>query len=944
MPKDEAEPQQTAWHSLPLERMFPFLNSGPQGLSRSEAQARISRYGPNRIERSRREGAWRTLLRQLATPLVYILLVSVVAAMLLGKVTDGIVILAVVVINSVVGFLQERKAGEAIAALSRMVPLNATVLCDGDPLQVPAYEIVPGDVVLLQAGDRIPADLRLIELDNLHTDEAALTGESLPVPKHVDPVPQDAAVGDRRCMVFGGTLVTSGSGTAIAVATGTRTELGRISELLGETRAPDTPLARRLAKLAAGITTAIIIVALLILAAGLLREYPLIDSLMAAITLAVAAIPEGLPAAITIASAIGIRRMARRNVIIRRLPAVETLGSVTVICTDKTGTLTRNEMTVQALCTPKQRYSLSGIGYVPAGELTANGKKVESIPPGAQELLLAAALCNDAHLVRCDGRWSILGDPTEAALLVATCKAGLDYEALRERHPRIDVLPFDSERQYMATLHHADHGSRLVCLKGAPERVVGFCHALADGAPLDPVVVHDAVEEMAVRGMRVLAIASGPAPGSLREFDGASPATPLRFLGLAGMIDPPREEVPSAIHACRTAGIAVKMITGDHPHTARAIAVELSLLERDAPADSVVSGPQIATASDVDLEELARSHNVFARVSPEHKLRLVRALQACGEVVAMTGDGVNDAPALRRADIGVAMGIGGTAVAQEAAEMVLADNNFASIEAAVEEGRRVYDNLIKSLTFMLPTSLGQAMIILVAVVFFPVHDGRLLMPINPVQILWVNLVVAITLALPLAFEAPEPDVMTRHPRSAAAPLLDAFLVGRTFLVAALLAAGAVGLFHYEYHTDLRLGIDPGTALAESQTIAVTTIIVFQAVYLLNCRSLTESAWRIGIFSNRYVYYGITTALVLQLCFVYLPPLNRLFHTHRLSLADWVAPTLVALAGLPVIAMEKRFWRWRRGPTRARRTSGTGGSRMSVRQQDEDTGPWPDSLP
>jgi len=907
---DDGEERQGDWHSLPAERVLQELNSGPQGLSRSEAQFRTARYGPNRIERSRGEGPFRILLRQLATPLIYILLLSAVATVLLGKVTDGVVILAVVVINTLVGFVQELQAGKAIEALSRMVPANATVLRDGDPLQVPAHEIVPGDRVLLQAGDKVPADLRLLEVDNLHTEEAALTGESLPVAKHVAPVPREAVVGDRRSMVFGGTLVTSGAATAIAVATGAGTELGRISQLLGETTTLATPLTRRLAKLAIGITTGIVTVALLILAVGVLREYPLVDGLVAAITLAVAAIPEGLPAAITIAAAIGVRRMAGRRAIIRHLPAVETLGSTTVICTDKTGTLTRNEMTVQALWTPKDQYQLTGIGYAPAGDLTANGERVESLPPEVRELLLASVLCNDASLVRSNGRWGIVGDPTEAALVVAARKAGLDDEILREQYPRIDVLRFDPERQFMATLHRADGSNGLVCLKGAPEVVMGFCNAQADSAPLHPERLHHAVEALAARGMRVLAIASARAPESMTELGAHSPGVPLRFLGLVGMIDPPRAEALKAIQACRAAGVAVKIVTGDHPSTARAIGEDLGLLDRDASTDAVVSGQRIARASEVELQELAHTRNVFARVAPEHKLRLVKALQARGEIVAMTGDGVNDAPALKRADIGVAMGVSGTAVAQEAADMVLADDNFASIVAAVEEGRRVYDNLIKSLAFILPTSLGQAMIVLLAVVFFPVRDGNLLMPIDPVQILWVNLVVAITLALPLAFEAPEPDLMTRPPRAADAPLLSGFLIVRTFLVAALMTAGAITLFMYEFRTDVRLGIDPVVALAEAQTVAVTTIILFQAIYLLNCRSLTESLFRIGLFSNNHVYYGVAAALALHLLLVYLPPLNRLFHTHPLSAADWMAPSLVALAGLPVVAMEKRFWRWR----------------------------------
>jgi magnesium-transporting ATPase (P-type) len=898
------------WHALPADEVLDALGANAEGLSHAEAQSRRVQYGTNRIERSRREGPVRILVRQLATPLVYILLFSATAAMFLGKVTDAAVILAVVVINTIVGFVQELRAGQAIEALSRMVPTRATVRRDGDALALSADEIVPGDLVLLQAGEKVPADLRLLDVDNLHVEEAALTGESLPVAKQVAPVPADAQLGDRRSLAFGGTLVTAGSATAVAVATGSRTELGRISELLAETTALETPLTRRLATLAIWITTAIAVVALLIVGIGVLREYTLVDSLLAAITLAVAAIPEGLPAAITIASAISVRRMARRHAIVRHLPAVETLGSTTVICTDKTGTLTRNEMTVQAIWTHRHQYRVTGIGYAPHGELTAESGPLDEVPPHVHEMLLALVLCNDASLTDSDGRWSIVGDPTEAALVVAARKAGLRDETARDDFPRLDVIPFDSDRQYMATLHRTGAGEGLVCVKGAPEVVMPFCGAFADGSSLDAERVQEAVEVLASRGMRVLATASGPAPGAWTEFPAVGLDMPLRFLGLVGMIDPPRPEALAAIQSCATAGVRVKMVTGDHPSTARAVAEQLGLLEEEAPEDAVVTGRRLARASELEMQDLAQAHSVFARVAPEHKLRLVMALQARGDVVAMTGDGVNDAPALKRADIGVAMGIGGTAVAQEAADMVLADDNFASLEAAVEEGRRVYDNLLKSLAFILPTSLGQAMIILLAVVAFPVQDGHLLMPIDPVQILWVNLVVAITLALPLAFEAPEPDLMRRPPRAPGAPLLSGFLVIRMFLVAGLMTASAIGLFWYEYLTDMRVGIDPVAALAESQTVAVTTIILFQAIYLLNCRSLTESIVRIGIFSNMHVYYGIATALVLQLAFVYLPPFNELFRTHPLSATDWIAPSLVALAGLPLIAMEKRFWRWR----------------------------------
>jgi magnesium-transporting ATPase (P-type) len=538
------------------------------------------------------------------------------------------------------------------------------------------------------------------------------------------------------------------------------------------------------------------------------------------------------------------------------------------------------------------------------------GERVEALD--VRRCIETGHLEEQEHAAEEQGQWRISGDPTEAALVVAARKTGLDESGLRDEWPRLDVVPFDSQRQYMATLHAAPRGGALVCLKGAPEAVLKHCAAFGDGEALRPGRVEEAVNALAARGMRVLAVATDAREGAPGELEPEGLGRSFRLLGLVGMIDPPREEAIEAIRACRAAGITVKMVTGDHPETARAIGAELGLLDDDLE-HAVVPGNRLAGAADEELRTLVERSNVFARVMPEHKLRLVEALQANGEVVAMTGDGVNDAPALKRADIGVAMGIGGTAVAREAADMVLADDNFASIAAAVEEGRRVYDNLIKSLAFILPTSLGQAMIILVAVLFFPVKEGRLLMPIEPVQILWVNLVVAIALALPLAFEAREPDVMRRPPRPPNAPLLDRFIVFRTFLVAALMTGAAVALFFYEYLPDLERGIAPAAALAESQTVVITTIIVFQAIYLLNCRSLTDPVWRIGLFTNNYVYLGIAATMALQLCLVYLPLLNRLFHTHPLDAGDWIAPVLVGLIGLPVIAIEKRFWR-RRSPS------------------------------
>jgi len=895
------------WHARTSKEVLDRLDTKAEGLSASEARRRLKDSGPNRIERNGRRPWYRILLHQLADPIVYVLLAAGVLAILIGKVTDSFVVLAVVVLNTIIGFVQEMRATKAIEALSRMVPQNATVLRNGDAKSVPAHTVVPGDVLLLQAGDQVAADVRLLEVNGLQVDEAALTGESLPVTKQEEPVASDAVIGDRHSMAFGGTLVTAGTADGVVVATGAGSELGRISRLLSETEDLQTPLTRRLASMVRVISLTILVIAVLIFLVGMWRDNSLLDSALAAITLAVASIPEGLPAVITIASAIGVQRMARRRAIVRHLPAVETLGSTTVICTDKTGTLTRNEMTVEAMWTPDLEVEVTGIGYAPEGELRAEGQTLSPVPEPVHDLLLAGLLCNDAELECRDGRWRIVGDPTEGALVVAAGKAELDEDSTRAAFPRKDEIPFSSESQFMATLHESGDGADIVCVKGAPEVIAGMCPVFAGGRPMAVELVHEAVEALAARGMRVLAVAMAK-PAANVDLNSSGWQDELCFLGLVGMSDPPRDEAIHAVRVCQQAGVVVKMVTGDHAETARAIGQSIGLLETGGAGAQVVTGVQIEAATDAELLELVHSTNVFARVAPEHKLRLVKALQAGGQVVAMTGDGVNDAPALKRAEIGVAMGINGTAVAREASDIVLADDNFASISAAVEEGRRVYDNLSKSLAFVLPTSLGQAMIILVAVLFFPVTDGHLLMPIEPVQILWVNLVVAIALALPLALEAREPGLMKRPPRPPKEPLLSRFLVVRTFLVGALMTGGAAGLFLLEYTADLSEGAAVELARGKAQTMAVTTIILFQMLYLLNCRSLTQTFWRIGLFGNLWVYLGIGVTLVLQLAFVYLEPLNQLFHTRPLEAADWLLSTGVAFAGFLIILLEKWLWR------------------------------------
>jgi Ca2+-transporting ATPase len=896
---------------MPVAEAVERLATSETGLAPEEARSRLARYGPNELPSGGGNEALRILIRQIRDPLIYVLLASTGLAMLTGKVLDGLVIGGVVAINALIGFFQEFRASKAIKALTAMVPSQATVLRGGRKELLATADLVPGDVVLLASGDKIPADMRLMQSRSLKVEEAALTGESVPVEKSTGAVAADAVIGDRASMVYSGTLVTYGTATAAVVATGQQTELGRISRLLRETTELETPLTRKLAVVAKWIAGAIVIVSLLLLPLGMLRGYGLGEAILAAVTLAVAAIPEGLPAIVTIALAIGVQRMARRRAIIRKLPAVETLGSTTVICSDKTGTLTRNEMTVQALWTATGAYRLTGIGYAPEGELhDRQGEAVAALPGAVEELLAAGALCNDAVLQRQGGGWQVTGDPTEGALVVAAGKLGLDAEDLRARCRRLDAIPFESERQFMATLHEDGDGGQAIYVKGAPEVVLQRCTDWTAIGKEKAEEAMAAVAEIAAQGMRVLAFAARRPDRRLDRLDDEEVAGGLRLLGLQGMIDPPRPEAIAAVRACREAGITVKMITGDHRETARAIGEALGL---SVPGETALTGAEIGNLSAEELRRAVMSHNVFARVAPEHKLNLVQALQAEGQVAAMTGDGVNDAPALKQADIGVAMGITGTAVSKEAADMVLTDDNFASIRAAVEEGRRVYDNLIKALAFVLPTNLGLAAILVVAVAFFPILDGEPLLPMRPVQILWINLVAAVALALPLALEAMEPDLMRRPPRSPDAPVLSPFVIARTIAVALLMTAGAVGLFLLEYRAVAQAGTT-GWAYAEAQTEAVTTVILFQIFYLLNCRSLTDSFVRIGTWSNPWVYGGIAVVLVLQIAFVYLPWMNVVFGSAPLDLRSWLEAAAVAFLIMPIIGIEK-WWRRRHGERR-----------------------------
>ena len=906
------------WHSRPTDDVLFALGATREGLSTDEARKRLARHGANVLDRKGGASVMALLWGQINNPLIWVLIGSAVIAMLVDPadgIKNGFVILAVVIINTVIGFAQEYKAGKAIESLSAMVPEFATVQRDGKRVQLPVAELVPGDVVFLQSGDKVPADLRLFQLRTLQIEEAALTGESIPAEKMTDPVWENATLGDRRNMAFSGSLVTYGTGLGVVTTTGNGTELGRINTMLGETTTVATPLSIALHKIGIVLTVGIAVISVVILFVGTARAMSeggvdlltgLRESVIFAITLAVGAIPEGLPAIVTIALAIGVQRMAARRAVVRKLPSVETLGSTTVICSDKTGTLTRNEMTVQALYLPGSGvYRVEGAGYEPIGRLSTEGNSLACAPDDVQELLLAGILCCDATLDQKEGRWQITGDPTEGALVAAGEKFGIRAAAAREHHPRLDTIPFESANQFMATLHEGGAEGRKIIIKGAPEAVLRRC-----GNVERESAIHQ-VEDFASEGMRVLGFAE-------KRFDRATVdmedcAQGFEFTGLQAMIDPPRTEVIEAIRACHRAGITVKMITGDHMGTAQAIGERLGIAKRGAKA---VTGVQLAEMDPAALREIVKDHNVFARVAPEHKLGLVRALQDNGQVTAMTGDGVNDAPALKQSNIGVAMGITGTSVSKEAADIVLTDDNFASIAAAVEEGRRVYDNLIKSLAFVLPTNLGLALILIYAVAFFPLVektiDGQmvkdLLLPMLPTQLLWINLVAAVTLALPLAFEAKEPDVMDRPPRDPKEPVLNKFVVFRTFLAATLMTAGSVSLFLWKYEQEMATRVSTGLVeaqiVSEAQTMAVTTVIMFQVFYMLSCRSLKDSVFKIGFFSNKIVFIGIGAVLALQALFIYAPPMQTMFSTFPLSAESLLVSALAGAIILPVITVEK----------------------------------------
>jgi calcium-translocating P-type ATPase len=834
--------------------------------------------------------------------LIYVLLGAGVIAGTMGHWVDTIVILGVVLVNAVIGFVQEGKAEDALRAIRNMLSSQAMVLRDGRHVTVPAERLAPGDMVLLQSGDKVPADLRLFRIKGLRIQEAVLTGESIAVEKVTGAVAEDAALGDRLSMAYSGTLVTRGQASGIVVGTGTATEIGRISGLVAQVQTLTTPLLRQMAVFSRWLTATVLVLASAIFAFGILvRGFSPNEMFMTVVGLVVASIPEGLPAILTVTLAIGVQRLASRHAIIRLLPAVETLGSVSVICSDKTGTLTGNEMTVRSIASFNGLYQVEGTGYIPQGEFQRNGTPIEAMQVRSLSAgLHAALLCNDAVLEQQGESWRIHGDPMEGALVVAAVKAGMEAEGERRHYPRIDLIPFESEHKFMATLHPTHDGGTVILLKGAPEQVLARCTGVqtddVGSQSLDHAQWQRRVDEMAGEGQRVLAVAFKTIPNQQQELRFEDVNDDMVLLGLFGLIDPPREEAIEAVHACHRAGIRVKMITGDHAGTARAIAAQLQLRN----STEVISGQDLDQMDDKVLAERAKQVDVYARVSPEHKLRLVTLLQEQDAIVAMTGDGVNDAPALKRADIGIAMGRKGTEAAKEAAEMVIADDNFASIGHAVEQGRTVYDNLKKAIVFLLPVNGGEAMSIMIAVLF------GFTLPITPLQILWINMVSSVALAMALAFEATEPDAMRRPPRPANEAMLSGFLLWRIALVSVLMAAGVFGIFGWT--------TTHGATLEEARTYAVNTLVAMEVFYLFSVRYLRSPSFKLTrMFNSRAALIAVAVVVVLQLFFTYVPFMERFFDTRPVDFVHGLEIIGLGMALFIILELEKlvlRTWRKR----------------------------------
>jgi calcium-translocating P-type ATPase len=883
------------WHNKTTEETLSALKTTPSGLNEPEVKQRLADVGLNKLPEPQRKSVYLRFLSHFHNILIYVLLGASAITASLGHFVDTFVIIAVVIINALIGFFQEGKAEKAMDAIRHMLALRAAVIRDGERQTIQGEQLVPGDVVLLEAGDKVPADLRLLRTHGLQIQESILTGESIAVEKQTSAVADDAALGDRICMGFSGTTVTYGQGMGVVVATGADTEIGRISGLLSEVQTLNTPLVTQMAVFARWLTMFILVIAVMILIFGHFVSHLAFNELFIAVVgLSVAAIPEGLPAVLTITLAVGVQAMARRNAIIRRLPAIETLGSVSVICSDKTGTLTRNEMNVTSIVTCEGRFDVTGIGYEPVGDIKCNGQTVNvNDHPVLQDLGLAAALCNDSELVKQENNWVGQGDPMETALLAFSSKVQIEDGEIREQWSRTDVIPFDTRHKYMATLNHDHENHAFVFVKGAPETLLSMCTGQHIGnnetGILDTDFWYEQAAAIAEEGQRVLGFALKPIKVEHTVLENSDVQDSLLFIGLAGLIDPPRSEAIEAIAECHRAGIDVKMITGDHAGTAAAIGKQLGLWH----GDNVLTGAELDKLGDAELESVISHTGIFARTSPEHKLRLVMALQANKMVVAMTGDGVNDAPALKRASVGIAMGKNGSEAAKEASEIVLADDNFTSIVAAVKEGRTVYDNIKKVISWTLPTNAGEAMTIILALLI------GLSLPITPIQILWVNMITAVTLGIALAFEPAEEGTMRRLPRPPEQGLLSGGLLWHIVLVAGLFLASVFGIYEY--------AVIQGYSENLARTIAMNTLVAMEIFHLLFIRNMNTKSlnWKC-LRGTRVIWISIITVTIGQAAITYVSWFQGVFETEAVNLFDIVLIISLGMLMFVIIEFEKQF--------------------------------------
>ncbi len=874
-----------SWHSQEIKEIFEKLNSGKEGLSSEEVVKRLEEYGPNKLPEKAKTPGWKRFLKQFDNILIYVLMASAIVTALMGEWIDTCIILAVIIINAVIGFVQEGKAEKALEGIKEMLSLKADVIRDGEKHEIEADKLVPGDVVMLSAGDKIPADMRILESKNFKIEESPLTGESVAVEKHPDPVAEDVELGSRTSMAYSGTVATYGSAKGLVIATGQRTELGKINRMLSETEDLTTPLLKQIHSFGKVLAFMILGVAVALFLFGyFIQGISVNEMLLAMIGLAVAAIPEGLPAVMTITLAIGVQKMAKRNAIIRRLPSVETLGSVSVICTDKTGTLTRNEMTVKEIIIDKNSYEVEGEGYDPQGNIILDGNPVDiTKSEPLTKLFQTSWVCNESAIKKENEKWVMMGEPTDGALKTLGYKGGLkDFKP-----ERLKTIPFDSGHKYMATMNRLDDDQKIIYIKGAPERLLDMCdkQLTDDGEEkLDKEFWLNKMDEVAENGMRVLAAAyKNPNNNELEHEDIENGSV---FLGLIGLIDPPRKEAIEAIKECKEAGIQVKMITGDHAITARAIGKQMGI----GDGKKAIEGRALDQMDDEKLKTVVLENDIFARTTPEHKVRLVKALRANNLVCAMTGDGVNDAPALKNADVGIAMGIKGTEVAKDTAEMVLADDNFASIANAVEEGRTVYDNLRKGILFILPTNIAQSLVIISAIVM------GISMPITPAQILWINMITAVTLALALSFEPMEKGTMLNPPRDPGESIVGGFFIWRMIYVSLLIGGSALIIYLVLQNQDV------GTATA--RTVAINSLVAGQLFYLFNCRKLRQSAIGKDFFKNKTVWITSGIMILLQLIFTYWSVMNDIFGTAPIKGVYVVIPLLVGIAVFIIVEVEK----------------------------------------